>query len=132
MDAQASIYPQVVSELHAGRKQSHWMWFIFPQIAGLGHSAMAKKFAIGSGAEASACLAHSVLGPRLKQCTNLVLAVANRSINEILGSPDDVKFRSSMTLFAAVTQDEIFHRAIARYFSAGLDPSTLDILRGAK
>jgi uncharacterized protein (DUF1810 family) len=129
VDAQAPVYPRVVSELRAGRKRSHWMWFIFPQIAGLGHSAMAQKFAILSAEEAVAYLAHQVLGPRLRQCTELVLAVEGGSIGEILGSPDDIKFRSSMTLFAAVTDNAIFHRAIAKYFPAGLDQSTLDLLR---
>jgi uncharacterized protein (DUF1810 family) len=132
VDAQAPVYPQVVSELRAGRKRSHWMWFIFPQIAGLGHSAMARKFAILSAEEAVAYLAHPVLSVRLRECTDLVLGVEGRSINEILGSPDDIKFRSSMTLFAAVTEDEIFHRAIAKYFAAGFDQSTLDIMRRAK
>jgi len=130
VDAQAPVYPQVIAELHAGRKRSHWMWFIFPQIAGLGHSAMARKFAIGGRAEASAYLAHAVLAPRLRACTNLVLAVENRSVNDILGSPDDMKFRSSMTLFAAVaTGEELFHRAIVKYYPAGVDGQTLEILR---
>jgi uncharacterized protein (DUF1810 family) len=129
VDAQAPIYPQVVAELGAGRKRSHWMWFIFPQVAGLGHSAMAQKYAIGSRQEAVAYLAHAVLGPRLCECTDLVLAVENRSIHDILGSPDDAKFRSSMTLFAEVADDERFRRAIATYFTAGLDQATLDILR---
>ena len=129
VDAQAPVYPQVVSELRAGRKRSHWMWFIFPQIVGLGHSAMAMKFAILSREEAVAYLAHSVLGPRLRECTDLVLAVENRSINEILGSPDDIKFRSSMTLFSTVSGDEIFRRAIKKYYSAGFDQSTLERLR---
>jgi uncharacterized protein (DUF1810 family) len=129
VDAQAQIYPQVVAELRAGRKQSHWMWFIFPQISGLGHSAMAQKYAIGSRQEAAAYLAHAVLGPRLRECTDLVLAVENRSIHDILGSPDDMKFRSSMTLFAEVADHDLFRRAIARYFAAGFDQATLNILR---
>jgi uncharacterized protein (DUF1810 family) len=132
VDAQAQVYPQVVSELRAGRKRSHWMWFIFPQIAGLGHSAMAMKFAVKSKDEAAAYLAHSVLGPRLLQCTHLVLAVENRSINDIPGSPDDIKFRSSMTLFATLGVDDVFHRAIEKYFPAGPDHSTLEILRQQK
>jgi uncharacterized protein (DUF1810 family) len=130
VDAQATIYPQVIAELRAGRKSSHWMWFIFPQIAGLGHSAMAKTFAIGSRAEAGGYLGHNVLGARLRACTDLVLAVKNRSINEILGSPDDLKFRSSMTLFAEVAPgEERFRRAIAKYYPAGADTQTLEILR---
>jgi uncharacterized protein (DUF1810 family) len=131
VDAQAQVYPQVVAELRAGRKRSHWMWFIFPQVAGLGHSATAQKFAIGSRDEAAAYLAHAVLGPRLRQCTDLVLAVENRSIHDILGSPDDLKFRSSMTLFADVADDELFCRAIAKYFASGFDQATLDILHPA-
>jgi uncharacterized protein (DUF1810 family) len=131
VDAQASIYPQVIAELGAGRKRSHWMWFIFPQIAGLGHSAMAQKYAIGSRQEAIAYLAHAVLGPRLRECADLVLAVENGSIHDILGSPDDAKFRSSMTLFAQVSDEERFRRAIGRYYAAGFDQATLDILRGA-
>lgn len=131
VDAQAPIYPQVVAELGAGRKRSHWMWFIFPQIAGLGHSAMAQKYAIGSRQEAAAYLAHAVLGPRLRACTDLVLAVENGSIHDILGSPDDAKFRSSMTLFAEVSDDERFRRAIGKYYVAGSDQATLDILREA-
>jgi uncharacterized protein (DUF1810 family) len=131
VDAQAQVYPQVVAELGAGRKRSHWMWFIFPQVAGLGHSAMAQKYAIGSRQEAAAYLADAVLGPRLRECTDLVLAVENCSIHDILGSPDDAKFRSSMTLFAEVSDDERFRRAIAKYFTAGLDQATLDIMRRA-
>ena len=129
VDAQAPVYSQVVAELRAGHKRSHWMWFIFPQIAGLGHSAMAQRFAIGSRAEASAYLEHPVLGARLRACTELVLAVENRSIGKIMGSPDDLKFRSSMTLFAEVAGDaEIFRRAIAKYYPAGDDAPTLRIL----
>src|SRR5580692_2687976 len=101
VDAQATVYRQIVKELSHGRKQTHWMWFIFPQIAGLGFSAMAHRFAIGSRAEAAAYLEHDVLGPRLVECTRLVNAASDRSITDILGSPDDMKFRSSMTLFDA-------------------------------
>lgn len=126
--AQAPVYPAVAAELKRGRKQSHWMWFIFPQVAGLGFSAMSQRYAITSGKEARAYLAHDVLGPRLRECTGLVLAVRDRSINEILGSPDDAKFRSSMTLFEAVSTDPIFREAIAKYFAAGRDPATLEIL----
>jgi uncharacterized protein (DUF1810 family) len=97
VDAQASIYRQVVEELSRGRKQTHWMWFIFPQIAGLGFSAMAQRFAIGSHAEAVAYLEHDLLGPRLVECTGLVLAASEKPVTDILGSPDDMKFRSCMT-----------------------------------
>ncbi|MHC2945141.1 uncharacterized protein (DUF1810 family) [Bradyrhizobium diazoefficiens] len=101
VQAQNPVYPTVTGELSRGRKQSHWMWFIFPQVAGLGFSAMTQRYAIGSRAEAEAYLAHPVLGPRLIACTRLVLAVQGRTINAILGAPDDAKFRSSMTLFGA-------------------------------
>jgi len=132
VDAQAAVYPHVTAELRDGRKRSHWMWFIFPQIVGLGHSAMARTFAIGSRGEAVAYLGHAVLGQRLRACTDLVLAVEKRSIRDILGSPDDIKFRSSMTLFAEVaTGDEIFRRAIAKYYPAGADLQTLEILHRA-
>src|ERR1700744_3724804 len=99
VDAQEPVYPSVVEELSLGRKRSHWMWFIFPQIEGLGFSAMAQRFAIGSRAEAVAYLGHDVLGPRLIQCTKLVMAASDKTITEMLGSPDDMKFRSCMTLF---------------------------------
>ena len=104
------------------------MWFVFPQVAGLGFSAMAQRYAIGSRAEAEAYLAHPTLGPRLIECTRLVLAVKGRTINAILGAPDDTKFRSSMTLFAAVSGEPAFTAALDRYFSGGRDNATLDIL----
>ena len=127
VDAQATVYPQVVAELSHGRKQSHWMWFIFPQIAGLGFSPMAQRFAIGSRAEAIAYLENDLLGPRLLECTRLVLAANEKTITDILGSPDDMKFRSCMTLFDAVSKQEIFAEAIAA-FSDGRDRATLAIL----
>jgi uncharacterized protein (DUF1810 family) len=99
VDAQAPVYRQVVAELSRGRKQTHWMWFIFPQIAGLGFSAMAQRFAIDSRAEAVAYLEHELLGPRLVECTRLVMAASEKPVTDILGSPDDMKFRSCMTLF---------------------------------
>ena len=130
--AQQGVYDGVCEELRSGAKQSHWMWFIFPQIAGLGHSAMAQKFAIASVAEAVAYLGHPVLGPRLRECTDLVLAVENRSIRQILGSPDDMKFGSSMTLFAQAAPDEaIFRNAIEKYHAGRFDQATLQILRAA-
>ena len=130
VEAQAQIYSRVTAELAAGAKQTHWMWFIFPQIAGLGFSAMARRYAIGSRAEAAAYLAHPILGSRLKECTHLVLAAKDRTIHAILGSPDDVKFRSSMTLFAAVSDDPLFTQAIDRYYAGAPDQATLDILHG--
>ncbi|MGI4745696.1 MAG: DUF1810 domain-containing protein, partial [Janthinobacterium lividum] len=104
--AQAPVLADVRAELAAGAKRSHWMWFIFPQLAGLGHSSMAKHYALASLAEAQAYLAHPALGPRLVDCTGLINAVQSRSINRIMGSPDDMKFRSSMTLFAAADPGE--------------------------
>ncbi len=128
VDAQFAIYPHVIEELSAGRKRSHWMWFVFPQIAGLGFSAMAQRFAIGSKAEAAAYLAHEILGPRLIECTRLVIAASEKTINEILGSPDDIKFRSSMTLFDAISEQEIFAKALGTFYPEGRDPATLEIL----
>ena len=126
VDAQAPVFDAVTAELQAGRKRSHWMWFVFPQIAGLGFSAMAQRYAIGSLAEAQAYLAHPLLGPRLARCTDLVNAVEGRSITAILGSPDDVKFRSSMTLFGRVAPGETRYRAaLDRYFGGEPDAATL-------
>src|SRR6202046_3699066 len=105
VDAQAPVIEQVRDELARGHKRSHWMWFVFPQIAGLGFSAMAQKYAIASLDEAQAYLRHPVLGPRLEGCTRLVLAVDGRSAHDIFGSPDDMKFRSSMTLFSQAAPD---------------------------
>ncbi|TKT72354.1 DUF1810 domain-containing protein [Afipia massiliensis] len=124
--AQAPVYPRVVLELRAGRKQSHWMWFIFPQIEGLGFSAMAQRYAVHSSAEAVAYLDHPVLGPRLRECTRLVNAVDGKDIHAILGSPDDIKFRSSMTLFAEVTADNAdFVAALHKYYNGEFDPATI-------
>jgi uncharacterized protein (DUF1810 family) len=126
--AQDTVYRDVLAELSQGRKQSHWMWFIFPQVAGLGFSAMSQRYAIASREEAQAYLAHPVLGPRLAECAELVLAVEGRTINAILGAPDDAKFRSSMTLFGAVSDAPIFGQAIAKYFGGERDGATLEIL----
>jgi uncharacterized protein (DUF1810 family) len=128
VDAQAPVYAEVVAELRQGRKQSHWMWFIFPQFAGLGHSAMAQRYAIGSRDEARAFLGHAVLGPRLSETTALVVAVQGRTIREILGSPDDLKFRSSMTLFAAVSSDPVFAAALTKFYGGAPDRRTLELL----
>jgi uncharacterized protein (DUF1810 family) len=129
VSAQDRIYPQVVSELQSGMKTSHWMWFIFPQIRGLGRSPVSVEYAISSREEAAAYLQHPVLGLRLKECTQLVLDVEGRSAEEIFGSPDDMKFRSSMTLFAQVSpDDDIFTRALQRYFGGAPDQLTLDRL----
>ena len=119
VEAQQPVYPRVVSELRAGRKQSHWMWFIFSQIEGLGFSAMAQRYAISSRAEAVAYLAHPVLGPRLRECARLVNAVDGKDIHTILGSPDDMKFKSSMTLFAKAAADNAdFVAALQKYCEA--------------
>lgn len=126
--AQDAVYRDVVAELSRGRKQSHWMWFVFPQVAGLGSSAMSQRYAIASREEAEAYLAHPILGSRLTECTGFVLAVEGRTINAILGAPDDAKFRSSMTLFGAVSDAPIFGQAIAKYFGGERDGATLEIL----
>jgi len=129
VSAQNEIYPQVVSELRSGMKMSHWMWFIFPQIRGLGRSPASVEYAISSREEAAAYLQHPVLGPRLKECTKLVLAVEGRSADQIFGPPDDMKFRSSMTLFAQVSpDDDIYARALQQYFGGAPDQLTLDRL----
>lgn len=124
--AQDRIFERVLSELRAGMKTSHWMWFIFPQLRGLGRSPSAIEYAISGRDEASAYLQHPILGPRLKECTQLVLDVKDRSVEEIFGSPDDMKFRSSMTLFAQVSQEDIFQRALQKYFGGAPDRLTLD------
>jgi uncharacterized protein (DUF1810 family) len=128
VDAQEAVYGNVIAELRHGRKRSHWMWFIFPQIAGLGFSAMAQRYAIASRAEAVAYLAHDVLGQRLIECARLVLDVSGKPILDILGSPDDMKFRSSMTLFGEVSDGSVFNDAIVKYYRDGKDQATLDIL----
>jgi uncharacterized protein (DUF1810 family) len=126
VDAQNSVYEAVRSELRSARKKTHWMWFVFPQLAGLGVSPMARKFAIASVAEAAAYLGHPVLGPRLAECTALVNAVEGRPIEQIFGYPDDLKFRSSMTLFARATSDnQVFVDALKKYFGGEFDPATL-------
>lgn len=130
IQAQNPVFGAVQAELARGRKQTHWMWFVFPQIAGLGFSAMSQRYAIGSRAEAEAYLAHPTLGPRLIECTRLVLAVDGRTINAILGAPDDSKFGSSMTLFGAVSDEAVFDEALAKYFAGERDDATLEILAG--
>src|SRR6185437_384816 len=127
--AQAPVLAAVEAELTAGRKATHWMWFVFPQLAGLGHSPMARHYALASLDAAAAYLRHDLLGPRLRHCTGLVNAVAGRSAHEIFGTPDDMKFHSSMTLFArAVPDNGEFCTALAKYFEAREDPRTLALL----
>lgn len=126
MDAQQPVYASVCAELRLGSKRSHWMWFIFPQIKGLGHSVMARKYAISSLEEARAYLQHPLLGARLRECSRLVAAVDGRSADEIFGFPDNLKFRSSMTLFAqAAPHDQVFTECLRKYFGGAADPSTL-------
>jgi uncharacterized protein (DUF1810 family) len=129
VSAQAPVWSQVLTELRAGAKRSHWIWFIFPQMKGLGHSPTADHFGIGSLKEAEAYARHPLLGPRLIQCTQLVNFTQSRTINQILGSPDDLKFRSSMTLFARAAPDNtVFHDALKKYFNGQPDPLTLELL----
>ena len=129
VEAQAPVYERVRSELREGRKRSHWMWFVFPQIEGLGSSAMARRFAIASREEARAYLAHPVLGARLIECTRLVNRVEGKSVSQILGSPDDMKFRSSMTLFAQTApENRDFADALEKFFGGEPDPLTIERL----
>jgi len=129
VDAQNPLYGRVLSELAAGQKRSHWMWFVFPQIAGLGTSATAQHFALSGIEETNAYHTHRILGPRLLECTNLVMAIEDRTIHRIFGSPDDMKFRSSMTLFShAATDDRIFDQALTKYFDGVGDPLTIGLL----
>ena len=129
IEAQNGIYEQALAELKAGRKRSHWMWFIFPQIAGLGTSSMAEKYAIRSVEEATAYLSDPILGSRLLRCVQAILSVRDRSAHDIMGSPDDLKLRSSMTLFAAVSDHgSPFHKAIDHFYDGKFDERTISIL----
>jgi uncharacterized protein (DUF1810 family) len=129
VEAQNPVYAQVCRELRQGRKQGHWMWFIFPQLKGLGHSSMASRFGIASADEARAYLAHPILGPRLEECTSLVNGVEGVSVEELFGYPDDMKFRSSMTLFAHVSSgSNVFAAALKKYYSGQPDRLTLELL----
>jgi uncharacterized protein (DUF1810 family) len=128
VEAQAGVYDQVCAELRAGRKRSHWMWFVFPQIRGLGSSEMAVRYAISGREEARAYLDHAVLGPRLKECAGIVVGVTGKTVGEIFGYPDDLKFHSSMTLFAEVEgpSERVFHEALKKYFGGKTDKGTLE------
>lgn len=129
VEAQQGVYEAVLAELRAGRKRSHWMWFIFPQIRGLGHSSTAQLYALSGLDEAVAFLDHPILGPRLRECTALVNAIRSSSAREVFGPPDDLKFRSSMTLFAqAATDKAVFLQALEKYFGSAPDPRTLQLL----
>ena len=132
VDAQAGDYAEALAEIKRGRKRSHWMWYVFPQIDGLGFSSMSTRYAIKSVAEAKAYLAHPVLGPRLVECCEAVLSVEGRSAHEIFGSPDDRKLKSCATLFATVTPpDSVFARLLAMYFQGERDARTLQLIGSA-
>jgi uncharacterized protein (DUF1810 family) len=128
--AQAGVYEQVCAELRAGHKRTHWMWFVFPQIRGLGSSSMSVRFAISGLEEARAYLEHAVLGARLRECVGIVCGLEGKSVGEIFGSPDDLKFHSSMTLFAKAAEanesDEVFGEALEKYFDGEMDEGTLE------
>jgi uncharacterized protein (DUF1810 family) len=129
VEAQSRVIEQVRAELRQGSKRGHWMWFIFPQIRGLGSSPTAVHFAIASRQEAAAYLKHPTLGPRLVECTQLVLGVKGRTSEQIFGQIDSLKFRSSMTLFAQATLKEtVFQEALEKYFDGEVDALTLEIL----
>ena len=129
LDAQRGVYARVEAELRAGRKESHWMWYIFPQIEGLGRSPMAQKYAISSVAEATEYLNHPELGKRLRECTQLVTAIKGRSIQDIFGYPDYLKFQSSMSLFAHATKDnQVFMEALKKYYGSEFDQQTIERL----
>jgi uncharacterized protein (DUF1810 family) len=127
--AQEVQYDAALAEIRDGRKRSHWMWYVFPQIAGLGLSEMSQRYAIRSAAEARAYLEHPMLGPRLVECFEAVLGVAGRTAGEIFGSPDDLKLRSCATLFASVSPPEsVFERMLDRYFAGERDRRTVELL----
>jgi uncharacterized protein (DUF1810 family) len=129
LNAQAGVYAQVVAELRAGQKRSHWIWFIFPQMKGLGFSSHSQFYGIGSLMEAVAYWQHPVLGQRLEECTRLVNQIQKQTIERILGTPDDLKFRSSMTLFSRAAADAaIFTQALDKYFGGKPDQLTLELL----
>lgn len=128
--AQNGVHETAVAEIRSGRKRSHWMWFVFPQIAGLGSSHASQRYAIPTLAEARAYLEHPVLGPRLVECAEAALSVRARTAREIFGSPDDLKLRSSATLFAQVSPEgSVFHRLLERYFQGEPDEQTIRLLR---
>ena len=129
VDAQDGVYGSVIDELRSGRKRSHWIWFVFPQLRGLGHSATALRYGISSLEEARAYLANQVLGPRLRECARLIVDIDGRSAQDIFGRPDDLKVRSSMTLFARATDDNADFRAVLdKFYDGDEDPMTLERL----
>lgn len=130
VDAQARVYEQVTMELATGAKRSHWMWFVFPQLRGLGFSPMAQKYGISGLDEAEAYLSHRLLGARLRECTELVVGIDGRSVHQIFGYPDDLKFHSSMTLFAQASKaDTCFRDALVKFYSGERDDRTLELLQ---
>lgn len=135
-DAQDRVYDTVLAELRNGAKRSHWIWFVFPQLRGLGRSSTAQRYGVSSLAEARAYLAHPVLGLRLRECTGLVAAIDGRSVDEIFGWPDNLKVRSSMTLFARATDDpEIqaeFRAVLDKFYGGEEDPATVELLNTAR
>jgi uncharacterized protein (DUF1810 family) len=129
LDAQDRVYDTVIGELRNGAKRSHWIWFVFPQLRGLGHSATAVRYGIASLEEARAYLAHDILGPRLRECARLVAAIDGRSADDIFGWPDNLKVRSSMTLFARATDDNAdFHAVLDKFYGGEQDPVTVELL----
>jgi uncharacterized protein (DUF1810 family) len=133
VSAQEPVFDQVIAELERGYKSSHWMWFIFPQLRGLGQSSMALKYGLLSAEEAHEYARHPVLGTRLVHCAQLMLAATSRSAREILGSPDDLKLRSCMTLFNEVAPDEpVFARVLAEFYDSAPDERTIELLRRGK
>lgn len=133
VDAQAPIYDQALAELRAGQKQSHWMWYVFPQIASLGQSATSRAYAIQSLEEARAYLAHPVLGVRYRECCQAVMNTRSKSARDIFGSPDDLKFCSSLTLFAEAAPDEVlFYNLLEKYYDGDADEATLELLAHEK
>jgi uncharacterized protein (DUF1810 family) len=127
VEAQGGVYDQVCAELRTGQKRSHWMWFVFPQIRGLGSSELAVRYGISGREEARAYLDHPVLGPRLLECAGIVVGLEGKTVGEIFGSPDDLKFHSSMTLFGEVEgpAERVFHQALKKYFGGKTDQATL-------
>jgi uncharacterized protein (DUF1810 family) len=133
VDAQDRVYDTVVAELRAGAKRSHWIWFVFPQLRGLGHSATAMRYGISSLDEARAYLAHPVLGPRLRDCAQLVTDIAGTSADDIFGWPDNLKVRSSMTLFARASDENAEFRAVLdKFYDGEDDPATVELLSAAR
>ena len=131
IEAQQTVYDRALAEIRSGRKQSHWMWFVFPQFDGLGFSETSRRYAVKSLDEATAYLAHPVLGPRLLECAEAVLGLEGRSAADIFGSPDDMKLRSSATLFAHLSPDgSVFHRLLDKYFESLPDEATISLIGG--